>query len=143
MWSASGKGGDHTGGAFDDMPIGALPANTGNVMRFTGTTVLKLFTEEVGLDDGVTALRQLGLIPEASANMWQLSVCRGEAQLRHGTTFFPGGIPPAPQLDTDHALRRPCRPSAQLLARDRRITALKVTRGDQLVAILLETQIPE
>ena len=58
-------GGTHTGEAFDDMPIGSLPASTGKVMRFTGTTVVKvengLITEEIGLDDGVTALRQLGL----------------------------------------------------------------------------------
>ena len=37
-------------------------------MEFTGTTVLKvkdgLITEEIGLDDGVTALKQLGLIPK-------------------------------------------------------------------------------
>lgn len=62
-------GGTHTGDAFDDMPIGALPANTGRTMRFTGTSVLKiengLITEEVGLDDGVTALQQLGLIKAA------------------------------------------------------------------------------
>ena len=62
-------GGTHTGDAFDDMPFGPLPANTGKVMRFTGTTVLKvengLITEEIGLDDGVTVLRQLGLIKEA------------------------------------------------------------------------------
>ena len=62
-------GGTHTGDAFDDMPVGSLPANTGKVMRFTGTTVLKvengLITEEIGLDDGVTALSQLGLIPPA------------------------------------------------------------------------------
>jgi predicted ester cyclase len=51
------------------MPIGALPAGTGKTMRFTGTTVLKVengqITEEIGLDDGVTVLRQLGLISEA------------------------------------------------------------------------------
>jgi predicted ester cyclase len=62
-------GGTHTGVAFNDMPIGALPAGTGQVMRFTGTTVLKvengLITEEIGLDDGLTALRQLGLITAA------------------------------------------------------------------------------
>ena len=63
-------GGTHTGEPFDDMPVGALPANTGKVLRlYTGITVLKvengLITEEVGLDDGVTALRQLGFISEA------------------------------------------------------------------------------
>ena len=59
-------GGTHTGQAFDDMPLGSLPPATGKTMRFTGTTIVKvedgLITEEVGLDDGVTALRQLGLI---------------------------------------------------------------------------------
>jgi hypothetical protein len=38
-------------------------------MEFTGTTVIKvadgMIAEEVGLDDGVTVLRQLGLITEA------------------------------------------------------------------------------
>lgn len=62
-------GGTQTGDAFDDMPIGSLPAGTGKTMSFTGTTVLKvehgLITEEVGLDDGVTVLQQLGLIKEA------------------------------------------------------------------------------
>jgi predicted ester cyclase len=51
------------------MPVGSLPPATGKTMRFTGTTVLKvedgLITEEVGLDDGVAVLRQLGLITEA------------------------------------------------------------------------------
>jgi predicted ester cyclase len=61
-------GGTHTGDAFGDMPVGALPARTGKTMRFTGITVLKvengLISEEIGLDDGVTVLRQLGLITE-------------------------------------------------------------------------------
>ena len=59
-------GGTHSGGAFEDMPIGALPANTGKTMRFTGISILRvengLITEELGLDDGVTVLQQLGLI---------------------------------------------------------------------------------
>jgi predicted ester cyclase len=62
-------GGTHTGEAFDDMPVGSLPAATGKTMRFTGITILKveggLITEEVGLDDGVTVLRQLGLMRAA------------------------------------------------------------------------------
>jgi predicted ester cyclase len=61
-------GGTHTGDPFDDIPVGALPAATGRRMQFTGTTVLKvqngLVTEEIGLDDGITALKQLGLIPQ-------------------------------------------------------------------------------
>jgi predicted ester cyclase len=59
-------GGTHTGPAFSDFLIGALPPATGRKMRFTGTTVLRVqegkITEEVGLDDGVTALKQLELI---------------------------------------------------------------------------------
>jgi len=59
-------GGAHTGPAFSDFLIGALPAATGRRMHFTGTTVLRLdggkIVEEIGLDDGVTALQQLGLI---------------------------------------------------------------------------------
>jgi predicted ester cyclase len=62
-------GGTHTGAAFEDMPLGSLPASTGRTMHFTGTTILKvengLITEEIGLDDGVTVLQQLGLITEA------------------------------------------------------------------------------
>jgi predicted ester cyclase len=62
-------GGTHTGPAFSDFLIGSLPAATGRKMRFTGTTVLRVkdgkIAEEVGLDDGVTALQQLGLIRKA------------------------------------------------------------------------------
>jgi len=59
-------GGTHTGPAFSDFLVGSLPAATGRKMQFTGTTVLRIekgkITEEIGLDDGVTALQQLGLI---------------------------------------------------------------------------------
>lgn len=59
-------GGTHTGPAFSDFLVGGLPAATGRKMRFTGTTVLRLkdgkIVDEIGLDDGVTALTQLGLI---------------------------------------------------------------------------------
>ncbi len=59
-------GGTHTGPAFSDFLIGSLPASSGRKMRFTGTTVLRvengLIAEEIGLDDGVTALMQLGLL---------------------------------------------------------------------------------
>jgi predicted ester cyclase len=62
-------GGTHTGPAFDDFLAGALPAASGRKMRFTGTTVIRVadgrIAEEVGLDDGVTALTQLGLLRAA------------------------------------------------------------------------------
>jgi predicted ester cyclase len=62
-------GGTHTGPAFDELPIGSLPAVSGKTMHFTGTTVIRvqdgLITEEIGLDDGVTVLQQLGLIPQS------------------------------------------------------------------------------
>src|ERR1700716_2749831 len=63
-------GGTHTGPAVSDFLTGSLPANTGRKMRFTGTTVLKLqdgkIVEEIGLDDGVPALTQLGIIKKAA-----------------------------------------------------------------------------
>ena len=62
-------GGTHTGPVFRDFLIGSLPAATGRKMRFSGTTVLRLqngrIVEEMGLDDGVTALMQLGLLKAA------------------------------------------------------------------------------
>ena len=62
-------GGTHTGPAFKDFLVGGIPAATGRKMRFTGTTVLKVIdgkiAEEVGHDDGVTALTQLGLLRAA------------------------------------------------------------------------------
>jgi predicted ester cyclase len=59
-------GGTHTGPAFSDFLMGSLPAASGSRMRFTGTTVLKVIDgkiiEEVGLDDGLTAMTQLGVV---------------------------------------------------------------------------------
>jgi superfamily I DNA/RNA helicase len=62
-------GGTHTGPAYSDFLAGSLLEATGRMMRFTGVTVLRLengqIAEEIGLDDGVTALHQLGLIRTA------------------------------------------------------------------------------
>jgi predicted ester cyclase len=62
-------GGTHTGPAFDDFLVGGLPARSGRKMRFGGITVLRVadgkVAEEIGLDDGVTALQQLGLLRAA------------------------------------------------------------------------------
>jgi predicted ester cyclase len=62
-------GGTHTGPAFDDFLVGSLPAATGRKMHFTGVTVVRVragqILEEIGLDDGVTALQQLGLFRKA------------------------------------------------------------------------------
>ncbi|MEV7283247.1 ester cyclase [Streptomyces sp. NPDC093252] len=62
-------GGTHTGPVFDDLPIGSVPAVSGKKIYFSGTTVFRiqngLIVEELGLDDGVKALQQLGIIPTA------------------------------------------------------------------------------
>ena len=59
-------GGTHTGPAFSDFLAGSLPAKSGRKMHFSGTTVLRVkdgrILEEIGLDDGVTALQQLGIL---------------------------------------------------------------------------------
>jgi predicted ester cyclase len=62
-------GGTHTGPAFSDFLMGSLPPATGRKMHFTGTTVLRIdngkIAQEIGLDDGVKALTQLGLMKAA------------------------------------------------------------------------------
>jgi predicted ester cyclase len=59
-------GGTHTGPAFSDFLMGSLPPATGYKMHFSGMTVLKVvkgkIAEEIGLDDGVQALIQVGII---------------------------------------------------------------------------------
>ena len=63
-------GGTHTGPAFDDFIAGSLPARSGRKMKFGGMTVLRVengkIAEEIGLDDGVTALQQVGLLKKAA-----------------------------------------------------------------------------
>ncbi|CAG7857497.1 hypothetical protein MCAMS1_02342 [biofilm metagenome] len=62
-------GGTHTGQAFSDLPIGALPEASGRSMRFTGTTVFRIenckIAEEIGEEGAMTALQQLGLLPKS------------------------------------------------------------------------------
>ncbi len=62
-------GGTHTGPAFADLPVGSLPTNSGSKMHLTGVSILRLenglIIEENGLDDGVTMLKQAGLIPRS------------------------------------------------------------------------------
>ena len=61
-WVGSGT---HTGPAYCDFLVGCLPAASGQQMRFTGTTVLRVengkIAWQIGLGDEVTALLQLGL----------------------------------------------------------------------------------
>jgi predicted ester cyclase len=61
-WVGSGT---HTGPAYCDFLVGCLPAASGQQMRFTGTTVLRVqngkIAEQIGLDDEVTSSLQLGL----------------------------------------------------------------------------------
>jgi len=57
--------GTHTGPGYCDFLVGCLPPASARKMRFSGTTVLRIsngkIAEQIGLDDGVTALLQLGL----------------------------------------------------------------------------------
>jgi hypothetical protein len=54
--------GTHTGLAFYDLVMGALPDASHRKMRFSGMSAIRLkagkITEEIGLADGVTALNQ-------------------------------------------------------------------------------------
>ena len=70
MSSAAGKGVARTPGPPSaTFLIGSLPAASGRKMHFTGTTVLRVrdgkIAEEIGLDDGATALQQLGILRAA------------------------------------------------------------------------------
>jgi predicted ester cyclase len=68
-------GGTHSGAAFSDFLAGSLPAASGRKLNFTGTTVLKVvngkIAQEIGLDDGVAALTQLGLMNLAESSAYR------------------------------------------------------------------------
>ena len=59
-------GGTQTGQAFSDFRMGSIPAASGRKMKFAGTTVLRLengrIAEELGQEDALSAMLQLGLI---------------------------------------------------------------------------------
>jgi predicted ester cyclase len=59
-------GGTHTGPAFSDFRMGSIPAATGRRIQFAGTSIIRLeqgrIAEELGQEDGLTAMMQLGLI---------------------------------------------------------------------------------
>jgi predicted ester cyclase len=63
-------GGTHTGKAFNGFAVGPLSATSGRTMHFAGITIFRLkdnrIIEENGLDDGITALRQLDLLDRAN-----------------------------------------------------------------------------
>jgi predicted ester cyclase len=71
-WEGSGT---HTGSAFSDFRMGSLPAASGRKMKFTGTSVFRIdqgrIAEDIGREDALTAMFQLGLIrlpdPQAEA----------------------------------------------------------------------------
>jgi len=69
MSSATGKAAARTPAERTATSSLARCAATGRKIHFTGTTVLKVvngkIVEEIGLDDGVTALTQLGLLKAA------------------------------------------------------------------------------
>jgi predicted ester cyclase len=78
-------GGTHTGPAFSDFRLGSIPAASGRKLKFAGTSVLRLeqgrIAEELGQEDALTAMFQLGLIriPEPDA-----------ATAKPGSTLPPG-----------------------------------------------------
>lgn len=60
-----GRLGHSHGSRYCDFLVGCLPVASAEKMRFSGTTVLRIsngkIAEQISLDDGVTALLQLGL----------------------------------------------------------------------------------
>ncbi|XHG06769.1 hypothetical protein AWENTII_009950 [Aspergillus wentii] len=65
-------GGKHTGVAFDDLAVGKLDRpNTGREVYFSGTTIFTLkdgkIVDEIGEEQALTALQQLGLVAAPNA----------------------------------------------------------------------------
>jgi predicted ester cyclase len=68
-------GGTHTGQAFSDFRMGSIPAASGRKLKFAGTTILRLdngrIAEELGQEDALSAMLQLGLIRLPELDMVQ------------------------------------------------------------------------
>lgn len=67
-------GGHHTGVAFHDLTVGELAEpNTGKKIWFSGTTIFTLrdgkIVKEVGEEGALTALQNLGLVPQPNPGM--------------------------------------------------------------------------
>ena len=77
--------------AFSDFRMGSIPAASGRKMKFAGTTVLRLengrIAEELGQEDALSAMLQLGLIclPEL-----ELAQARPSGPLPHGWNNMSG-----------------------------------------------------
>lgn len=69
-------GGTHTGPAFADLPVGALPAASGRQVRFTGTSVFRIengkIVEEIGEEGALLALQQLDLLDKPNESYVKL-----------------------------------------------------------------------
>jgi predicted ester cyclase len=83
--------GTHTGPAFCDFRMGSLVAASGRAMRFSGTTVFRienqLIAEELGQQDALTAMQQLGILREPEVDAAPVRVSAGMSLEGFGSNF--------------------------------------------------------
>ena len=89
-------GGTHTGSAYSGFQMGSIVAGSGFKVQITGTTVFRLaswrIAEELGQEDAVTAMKQIGFLELRSSKPCLEEVGRS---LPHGWNRLssPSGIP--------------------------------------------------